>query len=211
MDGGAFQVSTPLAGAITNQFIVAANSTFNGSTSFTISGNGNLGLGGNYFLTAGSTSGATITLSGALVGTGGIVVDGDGTNILALSNTNNTYSGTTIITAGTLAAGAANAFSVNSAVNLNGATGVLNLNNFSQSIGSLSGISGSSISLGTGTLSINQTANGIFAGSIAGTGGVTLNGNSGIALTLGGTNTYSGTTTINSGILSANANNAFSR
>ncbi|WP_157103459.1 hypothetical protein, partial [Variovorax sp. WDL1] len=61
----------------------------------------------------------------------------------------NTYAGTTTLSAGTLRAGAANAFNAASAVTLGGGA-TLDLNNFSQTIGSLAGFG--FVALGTGTL-----------------------------------------------------------
>ncbi len=89
---------------------------------------------------------------------------------------------------------------------------VNNTNSYNLTIGGLSGggTSGGNIILGNASLGINQGANGTYAGSISGNGGVSLNANSGITLTFGGTNTYSGTTSITNGTLSANANNVFS-
>jgi len=68
-----------------------------------------------------------------------------------------------------------------------------------QSIGSLSGAAGTTIALGASTLTVNQTAVGDFAGTITGAGNLIKNGPA--RLTLSNANTYTGTTTVNAGIL----------
>ena len=140
-----------------------------------------------------------VTVSNDISGSGGLISIGAG--ITTLSG-NNTYTGSTSILSGTLRAGAVNvlgANSVNSAVSF-GANTTLDLNNFNQSIGALvSSVATATLSLGSALLAINQTSDQIFAGTITGTGGITKAGAS--KLTLSGTNTYSGTTTISAGTL----------
>ena len=70
-------------------------------------------------------------------GTGTLASIGSATLILSGTNT---YTGATIVSGGTLQAGATSAFGSNSAVTLANTAGVtLNLNNFSNTIGSLNG------------------------------------------------------------------------
>ena len=76
--------------------------------------------------------------------------------------------------------------------------GVFNLNSQNQTIGTLSGPSGS-IQLGSGLLTVNQTAVGTFSGQISGTGNFTKSGSA--DLILNGNNTYIGVTTVASGTL----------
>jgi autotransporter-associated beta strand protein len=88
-------------------------------------------------------------------------------------------------------------------------TGMLDLNGLNETIGTLSGnpsiTIGPRIRLGSGTLTIQQAKDEIFQGNIFGTGGIVKNG--GGALTLSralmgtGENTYTGTTTVNDGVL----------
>ncbi|WP_269473967.1 autotransporter-associated beta strand repeat-containing protein [Variovorax sp. RA8] len=139
-------------------------------------------------------------------GTGSVERSGPG--IVALSGTN-TYSGTTDIYNGTLQAGAANAFSPNSAVTL-GYNSTLDLNNFSQTIRSLASVlpGSGSVTLGGGTLTAGDNNNTTFRGVISGSGGLTKRGSG--TLNLSGTNTYAGPTAINVGTLQAGAANAFS-
>lgn len=141
------------------------------------------------------TNGYSAALSGTISGTGGLTKSGTGT--LTLTGTS-TYSGATTATAGTLQAGAASAFSSSSAFTVNsGAT--LDLNNFTQSIGSLSGAG--NVTLGTATLTTGgDNTSTRFSGAISGTGGLTKSGTG--TLTLTGTySTYSGATMINGGAL----------
>jgi autotransporter-associated beta strand protein len=76
----------------------------------------------------------------------------------------------------------------------------LDLNSITQQIGSLSGNAGSSVTLGTGLLSVNSANSTTFAGVISGAGGSIAKNGSG-TLTLSDVNTYTGGTSINDGIL----------
>ena len=80
----------------------------------------------------------------------------------------------------------------------NGAT--LDVNGVFQTIGSLSGPAGSSVTLGSGQLNIASTGNSEFDGAISGAGGSIIKTGAG-SLTLGGNNSYTGLTTINGGAL----------
>jgi autotransporter-associated beta strand protein len=160
----------------------------------------------------GSTSPGTRTFSGTISGSGPLTMFG-GRETLILSGST-TYSGPTSIfgsldfffapsPSAELRAGATNAFSPNSDFLLVG-NATLNLNNFNQTIGSLTGssISGPQpkVLLGSATLTTGGTnSNGTFAGDITGTGGIVKTGTG--TFTLTGTNTYSGGTVISAGTL----------
>ena len=94
----------------------------------------------------------------------------------------------------------------NGTVTING-TGALDLNNSNETIGGLAGAAGATVAMGSGTLTINQvSADTNFAGVISGTGGLVKAGTG--RQILSGANTYSGTTTIQNGILQAANNSA---
>jgi len=70
------------------------------------------------------------------------------------------------------------------------------------SIGPLSGAAGSSLNLSNYPLSVNQTSDGIFAGSISGAGTMsTLTKYGAAELTLSGSNTFEGSTSVSGGTL----------
>ncbi|RYY58345.1 MAG: autotransporter outer membrane beta-barrel domain-containing protein, partial [Comamonadaceae bacterium] len=138
--------------------------------------------------------------AGAIGGTGGIVKQGIGSFTLS---GNSTYSGATIVSGGVLRMGVANALASSTAVTLANTAGVsLDLNGFSQSIGSLNGggITGGNVSLGAGILSLgSNNASTSYAGVISGTGGITKVGTG--TQTLTAANTYTGGTTVQAGTL----------
>jgi T5SS/PEP-CTERM-associated repeat protein/autotransporter-associated beta strand protein len=123
-----------------------------------------------------------------------------GTTILTGANT---YTGATTISGGTLHAGAAGTLSSSSAFTLSDTAGAtLDLNNFNQTIGSLSGggATGGDITLGSGILTTGgNNSSTSYAGVISGSGGVTKQGSG--TLTLTGANNYSGGTTVSAGTL----------
>ena len=168
-----------------------------------IVGAGNVTLGTNGRLISGG-DGTSTTFSGVISGggtTGGITKAGAGT--LTLSGAN-AYTGTTVVNAGTLQAGAANTLPSGSAVTV-AAAGTLNLDNFSQTIGSLAGAG--IVSLGSGTPLGTLTTGGdnsstTFSGVLGGIGNLTKVGTG--TMILSGNNTYDGTTTVNAGTLLVN-------
>ena len=190
----------------TGTLILTGNNTYSGNT--TISA-GTLQIGNPG--TTGSIAGNiidnaallfdrsdTFALSGSISGTG--TVTQEGTGIVELTG-NNTYSGATNVSAGTLQAGSPNAFSANSAFTV---TSVLDLNGFSNTIGSLSGTgtvtnndAGPAI-LTTGGDNAPSTFSGVLSDG-SGTLGLTKTGSG--TMILAGANTYTGGTTITGGTL----------
>jgi fibronectin-binding autotransporter adhesin len=132
-----------------------------------------------------------------IVGTGRLIV---ATDLLQLFSIN-TYSGATTVISGILQAGSATAFSPNSAFTVNSQ---LDLNGFSNTIGSLAGTGivtnngGASATLAVG----NDNTSTIFGGTLQnGTGILGLSKVGTGVLTLTGANTYTGGTIINAGTL----------
>ena len=115
------------------------------------------------------------------------------------------YTGATNINAGTLQAGAVNAFSPSSAFTV--AIGaVLDLNSFSQSIGSLAGAG--NVTLGSATLTAGgDNTSTTFSGVMSGSGGFAKVGTG--TFVLSGANIYTGGTTLSAGTLVAGNNSAF--
>ncbi len=143
------------------------------------------------------TQANSLTLSGAISGAGGFAKQGLG--VLTLSGASS-YSGATLVSAGTLQAGAVGAFAPASAFTIaSGAT--LDLNSFNQTIGSLAGAG--AVTLGASTLTTGDDGTSTtFSGGITGAGGLIKTGAG--TLTLSGVSTYGGGTTINGGILDVN-------
>ncbi len=186
--------------------------TYSGTTTINNGGAINIGGGGSTGSIVSNVVGTgTGTLSfdlstpysygGNLSGTLNIVQEGTGTTTLTGTNTN---TGPTTINFGTLQAGSTTAFGPMSEVTING-SGVLDLNNYNNTIYALSG--SGFVTLGTGvggTLTVGgglgPFINTTYSGVISGNGGLTFN-NYEQVLTLTGANTYSGTTTINQGTL----------
>ncbi|MFL9823426.1 autotransporter domain-containing protein [Rhodoplanes sp. SY1] len=152
-----------------------------------------LDAGGGSF----DSNGNTATLAGTIGGTGGLTKLGAGT--LTLSGAS-TYAGPTNVNAGTLQAGAADAFAPASAFTV--ASGaVLDLDGFNQTIGSLAG--GGNVMLGAATLTSGDTTSTIYSGVMAGAGGsLTKTGTGTLMLT--GINTYTGATVVDGGALIVN-------
>ncbi|MGT2434514.1 autotransporter outer membrane beta-barrel domain-containing protein [Bradyrhizobium betae] len=149
-----------------------------------------LNSGGGSF----DTNGNDATLSGDIAGAGGLTKLGLGT--LSLSGANS-YTGATLVNAGTLQAGATGAFSSASAFTVAGGA-TLDLNGFDQTIGSLAGAG--NVTLGAATLTAGgDNSSTTFSGTVSGSGGLTKAGSGTLRLT--GTSTYAGATIIDGGTL----------
>ncbi|WP_426702014.1 autotransporter-associated beta strand repeat-containing protein [Rhodanobacter sp. Col0626] len=136
---------------------------------------------------------ASTTIANNITGIG--TVTQQGTGLLTYIGTN-TYNGATTIRAGTLALSGSGSIAGSSDVTVasNAAFDISNTTN-GASIVSLDGASGSTVNLGTRTLTLTG-ASGTFAGQIIGNGGLTVSGGT---ETLNGFNSYTGATTINHG------------
>jgi fibronectin-binding autotransporter adhesin len=207
-------------GALSNSGTSTFAGPINAATDATINaGGGTLNLTGGV-----SKNGTTLTIAGGgtvnITGSGitgsaansDLVVDGT-TVVLGAANS---YNGpTTIQNSGTLQLGGNNFLptSPQTAMTIN-TSSIFNLAGYSDGVASLTGdstaIIKNSVTGGTSTLTVNP-ANGVsttFAGTIAGTNGgaqgnMALQKNGAGTLMLTGANTYSGSTTINGGTLTA--------
>ncbi len=157
---------------------------------------------GSATLTAGGNNTAT-TYTGVISGTGGLTKTGTGVMTLSGSNA---YTGATTINAGALTLGAANRIADTSTLTVaSGAT--FNLNNFSETVGSIAGAG--NITLGSAILTAGgDNTSTTYSGIANGTGGLIKTGTG--MLTLSGANTYTGLTTVSAGTLKYGANNALS-
>jgi fibronectin-binding autotransporter adhesin len=135
-------------------------------------------------------------ISGLISGAGGLVKDGTGT--LTLANTSNSFTGTTVINAGTLAVAADAALGGSTGVELDGGT----------LEATATFTSNRTVPLGTGggTLAVDAGQALTLNGAISGNGSLTKIGAG--TLTLSGPNTYTGATAVNDGILKAGVSNA---
>jgi fibronectin-binding autotransporter adhesin len=195
----------------------------------------NIATGGNQLVVGGAVNNAGFlltlpgagdtTLSGTVLGTGGLSKSGNGT--VTLSNTN-TYTGATTISAGTLSltgslAGTAIATNSTGILNQSAAGVISGASSFTQGSSGTSILSGANTYTGTTTISagtlsltgslagtaIATSSTGILnqsaAGVISGTSSFTQ-GSSGTSI-LSGANTYTGATTISAGTLALSGGN----
>ena len=167
----------------------------------------------------GGSGNGQVSLSGVISGTGSFTKNGTGTlEITGLKN--NTYGGGTVINSGTLLLNDVQTFSGlgTGPVTLNG--GVFYLQRFTCTNNVI--VNGGSIFLDngfgspmTGTITNNallnitaQYVNHPLSGVISGPGGITLISSAGGGVTLSGTNSYTGPTTVTGGTLQCNNSNA---
>jgi len=152
-------------------------------------------------------TGTNQTFGGAIEGTGGVVKQGSGTQTLTGANT---YTGGTTIAAGTLKLGAGGSLAATGDVDLDtaGAGFDISGSGANQTIGALSGVAGTTVTLGPNSLSFGDATDKTFGGTIGGTGGIVKQGSG--TETLTGANTYTGSTTINEGTLAISESGSLS-
>jgi len=202
----------------TGTVVLAGNNTQNGA--ITINGGtlqlGNGGTTGSLQSSSAITDSATLAFdrsdtltqganfAATISGSGGIVQMGTGRTILSGSNS---YSGGSTVSSGTLQLANAHALGAGG-LTVNG--GALDLHGNSVSVPAFSGAAGTVTNTLSGTATVTANISGAFsyAGSIAdGAGIVALNKSGAGTLTLSGSNSYSGGTTVSSGSLQiGNAN-----
>ncbi len=202
VNAGPLQLGASNVLADATDVIVASGATFDlnnfSDTVASIAGAGNITLDAGT-LTAGGGNTST-TFSGVMSETGNFVKAGTG--ITTFSGVN-TYTGTTTVSAGTLRLGVANALNSATAITVAGGA-IFDLNNFSDTVGSVAGAG--SITLGSGTLTAGwDNTSTTFSGVISETGSLIKTGSG--TLTLSGANSYTGTTTVNAGTLRSGAAN----
>ncbi|BCM21200.1 beta strand repeat-containing protein [Mesorhizobium sp. J8] len=177
----------------------------------TLSGDaGTVELVGN-LTTSTNFANTTALFYGGITGAGGFVKTGAYRQVLA---GNNSYQGATQILGGTLFAVGAGIDSIPDASAVTVAGGATlslvrppissiftGIDSDDETIGSLSGAG--NVNLGDRKLTIGGDASTAFSGSISGTGGSLAKLGSG-TLTLSGTNTYTGATTVDAGVLRVN-------
>lgn len=152
----------------------------------------------------GSAAGAkNLTFQGVVSGAGGMFVNNP--NVTVVFDAANTQSGQLTLNAGVARlGGAGDSFGSSGQAIRIGAGASLDLNGVSASVGTVAEEGtgdGGTISLGNGTLTITGDSSGLFQNSISGSGGSLVKNGTG-TLTLYGSQTYSGTTTVGGGTLS---------
>jgi autotransporter-associated beta strand protein len=210
----------------TLRYIGAGNSTdhlltINGTANIVSSGTGPVvfsNTGAVAFVNPGAGAPSTLRLSGSntgantfapLISDNGpepttLIKAGSGMWVLANQNT---YSGGTFVTSGTLALGATNALPMAGTLTVNG-TGIFDLAGNSQTIGSLSdgGVATGNVTSSSGTPTLT-VGGGSFSGNVTGSLGLAMSPSG--SLTLSGNNTYTGLTSVTNGdILTATSNGA---
>jgi autotransporter-associated beta strand protein len=166
--------SSTLSGTVT-----LAGSSRLQSDSGTLTASNTVALAANTLNVGGS---GNTTISGPLTGTAASSLTKDGTGTLALSGNNASFAGTVVVSAGTVLANAANVFNSSNAITVNTGS-ILNLNDFNQTIASITSNGTLALGAGTGdTLTLSSGASNL-AGSITGAGTIIVG--SGATLTLG--------------------------
>lgn len=165
-------------------------------TNASLTVNNAINLAAGSALTLGSSN--ALTLQGVISGAGALVKNGLATTTLTGANS---YTGGTVIHAGTLALGAGGSLAATGIVTLAdaGTTFDLSAATKAQTIGALAGVAGTNVNLGTNALILAGSSNTTYSGTITGNAGLTKSGSG--TQTLTGVNTYSGGTTLAGGVL----------
>jgi autotransporter-associated beta strand protein len=206
--GAAFNVTSGSSSPVTTSYAAGVGIEVQpGSASNTISAPIMLAASQTWEIDSAS---GILTVNGG-IGDGGLnfSLTKTGVGTLILGGTNS-YSGGTIVTAGTLqlAGGDASALPLNGTLTVNG--GTFDLNGNSESLPALSdgGVSTGTITStsGAATLTFSGANPVSFSGAI--TGPISLTSSGGATITLSGSNSYTGPTTVSSGTIVAASNSA---
>ena len=179
--------------SLTGNVILGANtgsSINNSGNSLTITSPGNSNING------------TLNGSGSLTFNG--TTTGSVTGMLDLNSGTNSFTGTTTINSGILQLGATDALKYSSNVIVNGGA-TFDLANFNNTLTMLTGAG--NVNLGSGALTVNNSAADSFTGNISGVAG-SLNKTGSGTLSLSGNSSYTGGTNIYGGIISVSSNTA---
>ena len=144
----------------------------------------------------------TFSFGGVISGIGVVQQNGTGTTVFTAANT---YTGGTIVNAGTLRLGPGGSLAPTGALTVNPG-GVFDLNGHTQTVGDFSGAG--NVLLGAGAFTAGAATATTFSGVMSGSGSFTKAGAG--ALTFSGTNTYTGATTVAAGTLLVNGSIATS-
>lgn len=179
---------------------LSGTNSYTGTTTVTggtlsVSTDGNLGTGAVVLNGGGLTVTGATSLDNDISGTSGLTKSGSGTVTLAGTNT---YTGGTTINDGTLQVTGGNALADAGAVSV-AAGATLDLNGSNETIGSLTG--SGTLNIGSGTLTLTDSASTNFSGSISGSGTISGGGTYTVAsgATLGGTSSFSTAVTVQNG------------
>jgi fibronectin-binding autotransporter adhesin len=184
-------------GAGTTLSVLTSGATDMGS----ISGTGTIFFGTDVQLKVGA-NGQSTTYGGKIDGSGVRgSIEKAGTGTWTLTGSDHTYTGSTTISGGRLSLSGAGSLANSSGIDLTNFTATFDISGASgdRTIKDLSGVDGSTVSLGSRTLTVGTANNTTFAGLISGLGGLTKQGSG--TLTLSGSNFYLGVTKIDGGTL----------
>jgi len=199
------------ATSVANAITVNGDFTVGGSSSSDdLTLNGPVALGGAS-RTITVNSGVTTTLGGNITtATAGVDLNKNGAGTLVLSGTGNSWTGATKINGGTVRLGASGVIPDSSVVTASNGT-TLDLSGQTETIGGLLGDGSVTNTHATNaaTLTVNNTADSAFTGLISnGAAALNVEKSGSGTLTVSGANTYTGTTTVNGGILRVTGNTA---
>lgn len=207
-DGGTLAFANGVTISSAETYTVTGNGTTGKASIWNESGNNE--IDGQVTITGGSATfgaeaGSQIRIDGGVAGVDqDAIITGDGTVVWANPNS---YTGDTIINSGTLLfEDGDNRINDASDVIVNSG-GLLDMNNRSDTVGSISGAG--NIDLGNATLTAGgNNVDTTFSGDISGTGNVTKAG-TGIT-TFSGSNTFSGELSVDAGTVAIGADDVFS-